>query len=349
MTASDRPDSLGLWDKTLSLPSQVSEAAQATGQIAGLPQPSDIDQVLILGMGDSGFVGDVVAASARPFSPIPIIVHNSYLQPSWVGPSTLVIVISAFGETEETNESLQLAIDAGASVLAISNGGEMARIATKNHITVVPISGDASVPRSAIGSMAVPAMLALEQLGLFPGARSWIEEAAEVLTTRALQLQSDKSEAKRIARKVGRTMPLIYGGGAIGSTAAKRWKTAVNLNVKAPAFAASMPELCYNELLGWGQNGDVTRQVFTQVQLRHDYDHPQIQRRFEYVEEKTLEVMHEVLTVTAMGDGPIAQLFDLIMVGDFVSLEMAATEGLDPGPVPLTHDLRRWLGQGGMS
>ncbi len=348
-TSRNHPDSLGLWDKTLSLPQQLTEAAEAIDTIQGLPQANDIEQVLILGMGDSGFAGDVVAAGARPFSPLPIMVHNSYLQPSWVGASTLVIAISASGATEETNESIQLAIQAGASVLAITNGGEMAEIARRNHASVVPISGQVAVPRAAVGSLAVPAMLALEQLGLFPGARSWIEEAAEVLTARAAQLISDKSEAKKIARKIGRTMPIIYGGGAIGSTAAKRWKNSVNLNVKAPAFSAAMPELCYNELLGWGQNGDVTRQVFTQVQLRHDEDHPQVQRRFDYVEEKTLEVMNDVLTVQATGEGPIAQLLDLVMLGDMVSLEMAASEGLDPGPVPITHDLRDWLRAGELS
>lgn len=345
-TTSSHPDTLELWRKTLSLPEQLTNAVAAIETIEGLPEANDVDQILILGMGDSGFAGDVVAASARPFSPLPIMVHNSYLQPSWVGPSTLVIAISASGATEETNESLQMALQSGAPVLAITNDGEMAEIARRNHAAVAPITGEVDVPRSAVGSLAVPAMLALEHLGLFPGARSWIEEAAEVLTARVSQLTSDKSEARKIARKIGRTMPIIYGGGAVGSTASKRWKNSVNLNVKAPAFSASMPELCYNELLGWGQHGDVTRQVFTQVQLRHDEEHPQVQRRFDYVQENTLEVMNDILSVQASGEGPVAQLFDLVLVGDMVSLEMAASEGLDPGPVPLTHDLRDWLREG---
>ena len=132
-------------------------------------------------------------------------------------------------------------------------------------------------------------------------------------------------------------------GGAIGATAAKRWKVAVNHNVKAPAFWAPMPELCHNELVGWGQHGDVTRQVFTQIQLRHSNEHPQTARRFSYVEEKTLEVMHDVVQVEAGGDGPVAALFDLVFTGDITSLEMAAAEGLDPGPLPVVDDLKNWL------
>ena len=138
-------------------------------------------------------------------------------------------------------------------------------------------------------------------------------------------------------------MPIIYGGGVIGTTAAKRWKIAVNHNAKAPAFWAQMPELCHNELVGWGQHGDVTRQVFTEVQLRHEYEHPQTARRFQYVEEKTLEVMSDIISVAAAGEGPVAQLLDLVLMGDVVSLEMAAAEGLDPGPLPIVDDIKNWL------
>ena len=104
-----------------------------------------------------------------------------------------------------------------------------------------------------------------------------------------------------------------------------------------------MPDLYHNELVGFGQNGEATREIFTQIQLRHDGEHPQTARRFEYVEEKTLDVMHEVVSVTAGGEGPVAQLFDLIYTGDITTLELAGVEGLDPGPLPVVDDLKTWL------
>ena len=55
------------------------------------------------------------------------------------------------------------------------------------------------------------------------------------------------------------------------------------------------------------------------------------------------EVVADVIEVRAEGDGDLAQLFDLILMGDFVSLWLAAQEGIDPGPVPaLTDSRRRW-------
>ena len=43
------------------------------------------------------------------------------------------------------------------------------------------------------------------------------------------------------------------------------------------------------------------------------------------------------------GDGDLVQLFDLILVGDFVSLWLAAQEGIDPGPVPALSGLKAAL------
>jgi glucose/mannose-6-phosphate isomerase len=140
---------------------------------------------------------------------------------------------------------------------------------------------------------------------------------------------------------------LIYGGGALGATAALRWKSQINENAKSPAFWNAQPELCHNEIVGWGQHGDLTRQAVTVVALRHDDEHPQVIRRFEFVEEVLDEVVAGVIEVRAEGDGQLAQLFDLVLIGDFTSLHMAFQEGIDPGPVPLLGELKARLGRGG--
>ena len=75
----ERLDSLGMWDAMLGLPEQIDSSLAAIGDIPGLPAPGRIENVLLLGMGDSGFGGDVAAACARPFSARPIVVYGSFL------------------------------------------------------------------------------------------------------------------------------------------------------------------------------------------------------------------------------------------------------------------------------
>ena len=133
-------------------------------------------------------------------------------------------------------------------------------------------------------------------------------------------------------------MPIVYGGGALGEVAAWRWKGQFNENAKVAAFANRMPELTHNEICGWGQHGDVTRQVFTLVLLRHDHEHPQVQRRFELVAPRSATRWSTTSSRSRRRvTGPLAQLFDLILSAT-VTLQMAAERGVDPGPVPVLDD-----------
>ncbi len=197
--------------------------------------------------------------------------------------------------------------------------------------------------------MAVPPLVLLEEIGLFPGALQWVDQAVSQLRVRRDQLVRPGNPAEELARQIGRTIPLVHSSGDLGAAAALRWKAQINENAKSPAFFNVYPELCHNELAGWGQHGDVTRQLITLVNLRHDAEHPQVSRRFDLVAEVLREVVAEVIEVRAGGEGDLAQLLDLAMVGDFVSLHLAANEGIDPGPIPVLVDLKRDLATGSVA
>jgi glucose/mannose-6-phosphate isomerase len=338
-------DTEGMFGATAGLPEQVEQAAKAASGVGGLPEGSWVEQIVALGMGGSGIAGDVLAAVAGPFLPVPVTVVKSYECPSFVGEGSLVFAISASGDTEETLEAASVAALQGAKVIAVTSGGELARLAHGWGAPVLPVPGNLPQPRTAIGAMSIPALVVLEDLGLFRGAGSWIALAVEQLKRRRDEVVAAgaSSQAATIARQIGRTWPVIHGGGLVGATAAQRWKTQVNENAKAPAFWSAQPELCHNEVCGWGQHGDVTRQVLTLIQLRHDGEHPQVSRRFELVADLTREVVSSIIEVRAQGEGDLAQLFDLILMGDFVSLWLAVAEGIDPGPVPALVDLKRQI------
>ncbi|TML38653.1 MAG: bifunctional phosphoglucose/phosphomannose isomerase [Actinobacteria bacterium] len=336
-------DTLGMFDATAGLPEQVEEAVLGTGRLPGLPAREAVENVVVLGMGGSGIAGDLVLAVAAPFMSIPVVVLKSYTPPAFVGEGSLVFAVSFSGDTEETVEAATDAASQGARVVVVTSGGELGRLAQGWGAPLVPVPASIPQPRAALGAMAIPPLLVLEQIGLFPGASQWVHLAVRQLRRRRDQLVSSRNPAAELARRIGRTIPLVYSSGAIGATAAQRWKTQVNENAKTPAFWALHPELCHNEVQGWGQHGDVTRQVFSMVNLRHDAEHPQVMRRFELVEDLLREVVAGMEEVRAEGEGDLAQLLDLVLFGDFVSLYMAAQEGLDPGPVPVLVELKRGL------
>ncbi|MSO38672.1 MAG: bifunctional phosphoglucose/phosphomannose isomerase [Acidimicrobiia bacterium] len=342
-------DSLGFLSAVGGLPEQLEAAhvaASASVQPGDLPGPSDVDNIVILGMGGSGISGDVLAAVSNATLPIPINVLRQYRTPAYIGPRTLAFAMSYSGGTEETLSMARGAVDAGARLVAVSNGGELARFATEAGGLHVGCP-DGYMPRAALGALIAPLFVCLEKIGLLPDASAWLRDATKQLERRrdlcSPSVVGEANPARELARQIDRTIPLVYGGGALGAVAAMRWKCDVNENAKAPAFYASYPELDHNEICGWGQHGDVTRQVITLIELRHSFEHKRLQPRFDITRSLVDECVAKVVEARAQGDGRLAQLLDLMYFGDWVSCYMALANDVDPGPIPAIDHLKREL------
>ncbi|MCB0995775.1 MAG: bifunctional phosphoglucose/phosphomannose isomerase [Acidimicrobiales bacterium] len=327
-------DTAGMLDATLGLPDQIAAAVGTVGDLEGLPNPDRIRNVLVLGMGGSGIVGDLLSVVAGPYLPVPVLTIKGYEPPSYVDDHTLVFAVSFSGNTLETLQAVETAHSAGAHIVAVTTGGELARRVSAWGQPVVRIDSTIPQPRAGIGAAAIPTLVVLEDLGLFRGASEWIRLAVDQLRRRRDRLVLPNSPARVLARRLQGTFPLIWGGGGPGGLAATRWKTQFNENTKLAAFASEVPEMCHNEIAGFGLHGDVTRQVFSVIQLRHDDEHPLVMTAFDVLTELVEEVVADVHTVRAEGEGRLAQVLDLFLWGDLVSLFVAEEAGIDPGPVP---------------
>lgn len=338
-----RLDSLGMFEAAAGLADQIDAAAASARTVGGLPSADGVTSVVVLGMGGSGIGGDLLAAVSGSRLHVPVVVPKGYEAPAFVGPDTLVFAVSFSGNTEETISAATAARALGARLVVLAAGGEMARLAGEWGVPHLPIGEGIPMPRAGIGAVSLPPLIVLERMGLLEGIDHDIETTVAQLRRRNAELTGPDSPAANLARRIGRTMPIVYGGGAIGDVAALRWKGQFNENAKVPSFENRIPELTHNEICGWGQHGDVTRQVFSMLLLRHDFEHPQTSRRFELVAEICDEIVADVHQIHAEGDTLMAQLFDLILYGDYVSLELAVQSGVDPGPVPVLDRIKAEL------
>ena len=330
------PDSLGMRAAVLGLPEQMAAATRSLTVTGSLPSHDDIANVLVVGTGAAGWVGDLLAAVAGPFMPVPLVVHKGFEPPSFVDSSTLVVAISASGDSPETVAAATTCVEAGARLFAVTSGGRLGALADSQEAATVflPVATSPVPTRTRIGALAVPVLKAFDTLGFFPGARDWIGAAVDQLRTRRDELAAPDNLAADLARTIAGTMPVIYGGGVLGGVAAARWKVQVNQSAKTPAWIGELPDVVHGEIAGWGQHGDITRQVLSLILLRHDDEAPELSEQFSAVDTWTDEVMAHVLTVRAAGEGPLAQLLDLALIGDVVALELAERAGIDPGPTP---------------
>lgn len=344
-------DSLGFVDAVAGLPEQLAAAHEAAGELdaSQLPDADEIDNIVVLGMGGSGVAGDVLAAVTDPVLSVPVTVRKQYHLPGFVGPRTLAFAVSYSGDTEETAEAAACARERGARVTVVSNGGALAELAEEWGVLHVACPAG-YMPRAALGALIAPLFVALYRMGLAPEAHAWLVKAQEQLARRRDRCRpgvaAPTNPAREIARRIGGTIPLVYGGGLLGSVAAMRWKADMNENAKAPAFWNTYPELNHNEICGWGQHGDVTRQLISLVELRHGFEHPQVARRFTITREIIEEAVHQVINVEAEGEGRLAQLLDLMYLGDWVSCYLALAHEVDPGPIDAIATLKERLATG---
>ena len=329
-------DSLGMREAIFGLPDQLAAAARRLSVTGSLPAHDDVANVLVVGTGAAGWVGDLVAAVAGPFMPVPLVVHKGFEPPSFVDGSTLVVAVSASGESPETVASATTCLEAGARLFAVTSGGRLGALADAHEAPTVflPAAGSPIPTRTRIGALAVPVLDALDSLGFYPGSRDWIGAAVDQLRSRSAELATDDNVATRLASRLAGTMPIVYGGGSLGLVAAERWKVQLNQTAKTPSWAGELPGVVHGEIAGWGQHGDITRQVMSLVMLRHDDEAPEIDEQFATVDHWTDEVMATVATVSAEGEGRLAQLLDLALIGDVVALHLADRAGIDPGPTP---------------
>jgi hypothetical protein len=334
---SDRPDTLGCVHALRGAP-EHAELAVVAVQDAALPSAEDATSIVVAGLGTAGTAARVVASTAAELATRPVLAHTAGPLPAWVDASTLVVVIDLAESPVATSDAVTAAVAAGATVITVASPHAARPVGAGTHIVIDP---GTAVARFGLAPASLAALVVLDRLGFLPGVEAAIDHAVQQLRRRRDEVFGTGSDlVTRLARRIGRSIPLITGAGPVGAIAAAHWKAQCNANAKIPAFASSLPELASDEIAGWGQHGDVTRQVLVSVLLRHDTEPATPVGAYDVLVPILEESLGAVRTVAAAGDGALAQLLDLAYLGDLVSVELAMQEGLDPGPAPALELLR---------
>ena len=326
-------DSLGVRDAVLATPEVVAAAA---AEPIDVPPFAGVHGMVLVASGADALVVQAAQALVAPWSPVPVFVHTGHSLPDFVSDEWRCVFVSS-EPTLEAASALHTAVERDAVLTAVGAGDIVDGIAEHGGM-VVPSADAVPAPRFSFAPTLVRTLRLLDGLSALatplggPGLDEAIEAAVHQLTRRRDRLHPPEGDAALLARRIGRTMVLTLGAGPVGAVAARRWKQQVNDNVKAPAFDLALPDALAHELSGWGQHGDMTRQVFSLVQLRHDHEHPDDVERLPAVEAMLEEVVHARHEVRAEGDGPLAQMLDLVLVGDLMTWHLAQENEIDPGP-----------------
>jgi glucose/mannose-6-phosphate isomerase len=288
--------------------------------------------LVVAGMGGSAIGGDLALAVLGDRASRPISTARGYALPPWTTPDTTVLCSSYSGETEETLAAYDAAGALGARRIVCTTGGRLAESARADGVPVIPLPG-AYQPRAAVGYALVVAMEVAALAGVSEGLHTEIDVASAHAEQLAVQWGPDAAEdslAKHLARLLVSTTPQIAGAG-LTAPIAYRWKTQINENAKMPCFAGELPELDHNEIVGWEGAAELGR--FSAVLLDDSDLHPRVRSRIELTRELIEPQAVVAERVQSVGETRIERLVSLVLLGDLVSIYLAALRGLDPARI----------------
>src|SRR5215204_7694456 len=332
-------DSTGQFGETLGLAEHLRDALWRVDSADIAPVDAQ-GGLIVAGMGGSSVGGRLAAGALGPQLRRPLALAMGYDIPAWIGGETLVLCSSYSGTTEETLATYDAAREAGAPRIVATTGGPLAERARADDVPVVPFPGGFQ-PRAAVGYSLVTALEAAALCGAGPSLRGEVEAAAALAAELAHEWGPEGAEdgdAKRLARALHGTFPVITGAGLTASVA-YRWKTQINENAEIPAFASKLPEHDHNELVGWAGAERRLGAVF----LEDPAGDERAARRIEVTAELAAEGAAVVARVSARGETRLERLVSLVLLGDLVSLYMAVLRGVDPVSVRAIEVLKERL------
>jgi glucose/mannose-6-phosphate isomerase len=328
-------DSQNQLDAVLALPDHLRDALWRI-ESARLKE-MDAPAGFVCGMGGSAIGGDLAAAALGDRLSKPLLTVRGYELPSWAFADSAVLCSSYSGNTEETLACYAAAEALGAQRLVATTGGKLADLARADQVPVVGLPAGLQ-PRAAVGYMfTVSAELAaLTQAAPrinteVDAAAAHLENRRDEIAARAAELAGELSGSTLVVHGSGLTAPVAY-----------RWACQVNENAKVPAYSWDLPEANHNELVGW--EGAKERGPFACVLLEDSDQHPRERRRMELTAELADPGAEKVVRLEAEGETTTARMLELVMLGDLISLHIAASRGVEPSSVAVIESLKAKLG-----
>ncbi|MBN2463777.1 MAG: bifunctional phosphoglucose/phosphomannose isomerase [Dehalococcoidia bacterium] len=341
-----RLDPANMLEHIHGLPRQC-RAAWRKAKDFKLPEDyTDIDKVVVLGMGGSAIGGDLVRSLLASKSQPIVFVNRDYALPAFVDERTLVIASSYSGNTEETLSAFSQALKKNCKKLAITTGGKLKALAEDAGVPVFSIDL-VSQPRAALGYSFIPLIAFLQKLDFFEDKTAEVEAMVKDLEKLLGELKetvpASSNRAKQLSVRLQGKVAVIYGAGTL-SEVARRWKTQINENSKSWAFYDVFSELNHNAVVGYQFPTELASKIYV-ILLHCPSLHPRILTRYQVTSEilKQNDISHEA--VDSQGDSPLSQMMSLAYLGDWVSYYLAILNETDPTPVKAIDYLKKRLSQ----
>ena len=290
---------------------------------------SEFEDIVIAGMGGSGFVGDMLKCYLQANTNLRITVVKNYVLPKFVNEQTLVFIVSYSGNTEETIHVYKKAARQNCKIVIISSGGKLQSLAEINGREYIQVPKYVQ-PRLATPYLFIPLLRTLSLSNHVSNQETVLRNLVKAMESSVNKIEEN---GFKIAEKIGKRIPIIYASTELHAIAEK-WKTDINENAKIHAFYNVFPEFNHNEICGYTNlNGD-----FYIILIKDQKDTKKINKRFDTFQKVTKNIPKQTISLT--GTSVLNRYFSAILMGFFVSYKLALIHKTDPTPVHIIENFK---------
>lgn len=292
----------------------------------------NFNNIVICGLGGSGIAGRIIKSFFYDVSPVPVEVISDYSLPYYVNESTLVIISSYSGNTEETLSLYIQAVEKHAVILAITTGGILKELAEENNVQVY-LSEPGFQPRMALGYSLTYLCLIFSEL-----MRQNIQNNLKSLLMSLKNTAFFKDEAQKLLsafeqnlglKQIIITDPPTYPIGI-------RFAQQLQENAKTEAFVHEIPEANHNVIETYYEY------LGSNFILIDSGLHDKITYRMQFLRELLEKYGHQVTTININGF-TMREIYSLIYTLDWLSLMIADKKGKKSDEINNINQLKLFL------
>lgn len=341
-------DPSGVRDSIALLPAQCREAWDAVKNLSLPSSFKHVSRIAIVGMGGSGLGPHLVQSVFRDRIEIPVAILNSYDLPEWVGETTLVILSSYSGTTEEVLEAFRHAKKRGAKIAGTATGGDLERLcrgADVPFLKIIPVSNPAGAPRLALGYSILGIAGILARAGLLELPEREVKDAIDECASAIKRLGPATSWVQNPAKQIGRDLkgrvPIVVAAGHLEGNA-HIFQNQLHETAKQFAAHFCLSELNHHLLEGLTHPKTQIKKM-SAVFLHSSLYHPRIKKRVEITSEVFRKQGLKVHEWSPPSHSALGQAFESLVFTSYVAFYLAMHNRENPAPNPWVDYFKKKL------
>ena len=292
---------------------------------------TDYTNVVVCGMGGSAIS---VSLLKLLFPELQLSLHNTYGLPTLRDKaSTLIIINSYSGNTEEVLDTFEQVKSSGLNMAILSLGGTLLDNAKALGGAYIQLPESSLESRFSIGHQMIGLLTLMGKEAKIQILKQKIE---------LLDMTKIESAGKKLADTFSGKFPVLYAS-ANFYPVAYLIKAAINEGAKIPSFVGQIPEANHNELQSFVTDETTnTSSQFCFLFLVSTYDHLRILKRFSVMERMYKEKGFISSNLTS-DHTDVLKVFEMILTGYYMATYMAIAKNIDPYTTPFIAAFKKKL------